>query len=305
MRVLALVDPRGQHAHSRVTPLTTTIITGSRMTQKPDVLVTRLLPPAVMARLARDYAARTNNDDQVYAATTLAKRSEGCQALLVCPTDRLSAEVIATLPDSVRVIATFSVGYEHIDLDAAKARGIAVTNTPDVLTDATADVAMMLLLGAARRATEAEAILRSGQWRSWATTWMLGTQVTGKKLGILGMGRIGHAVARRARGFDMEIHYHNRRPVPDTEAVGAIYHERGEDMLTQCEFLSIHCPATPETHHWLNAARIAAMPDGAIVVNTARGPVVDDNAMIAALRSGKLAAAGLDVYQPVDEVRRV
>jgi glyoxylate reductase len=219
-----------------------------------------------------------------------------CDALLVCPTERIGAEIIDRLPEQVRIIATFSVGYEHIDTGAARTRGIIVTNTPDVLTNATADVTMLLLLGAARRAWEAETVLRNDQWRSWSTTWMLGTEVTGKRLGIFGMGRIGRAVARRARGFDMAIHYHNRqRLAPDLEQ-GARYHARDTDMLPHCDFLSINCPATSATLGWLNAERIALLPDGAIVVNTARGTIVDDEALIAALNRGKLAAAGLDVF---------
>ncbi len=195
------------------------------------------------------------------------------------------------------MIATFSVGTDHIDLAAAKARGIAVSNTPGVLTDATADIAFLLLLGAARRASEGERLIREGRWEGWAPTQLVGVHVTGKRLAILGMGRIGQAVARRARGFDMEIHYHNRRRLPADEEVGAIYHADADDLLSVADFLSIHSPATPETHHWLNAERIARLPDRAVVINTARGSVVDDEALIAALRSGKLAAAGLDVFE--------
>ena len=267
------------------------------MTDKPEVLVTRKLPDAVEARLKRNYRARLNRDDRLYDKGDILGKCGGCDAMLACPTDKLDAGLLADLPDSVRIIATFSVGYEHIDLDAAKARNIIVTNTPDVLTAATADIAMLLLLGAARRAYEAEQILRSSQWGSQATTWMLGTQVTGKRLGILGMGRIGRAVAQRARGFEMEVHYHNRSRLPPDEEQGAIYHDSGEDMLPHSDFLSIHCPATAETHHWLNHERIDKLPQGAIVINTARGPVVDDEALIAALNSGRLAAAGLDVYE--------
>lgn len=267
------------------------------MTDKPEVLVTRKLPDAVEAQLKRDYQARLNPDDTLYDKGDVPGKSAGCDAILACPTDKFDAGLLAELPDSVRIIATFSVGYEHIDLDAAKARGIIITNTPDVLTAATADIAMLLLLGAARRAYEAEQVLRSNQWGSWATTWMLGTQVTGKRLGILGMGRIGRAVAQRARGFEMDVHYHNRSRLPASEEQGAIFHASGEDMLPHADFLSIHCPATAETHHWLNRERIEMLPPGAIVVNSARGAVVDDDALIAALNSGRLAAAGLDVYE--------
>jgi lactate dehydrogenase-like 2-hydroxyacid dehydrogenase len=266
------------------------------MTDRPAVLVTRKLPEAVEARLARDYDARFNSDDRVYTSDELVDLASGAFAIIPCHTERLSAEVIARLPDSVRAICSYSVGFDHIDLAAAKARGIIVTNTPEVLSDATAEVAMLLMLGAARRAFEGEREIRTDTWAEWSAVYQLGVQVTGKRLGILGMGRVGRIMARRARGFDMEIHYYNRRRLaPEVEA-GAIYHESVEDLLPHCDFLSIHCPATPETRHLLNAERIALLPDSAVVVNTARGAVVDDDALIAALRSGRLFAAGLDVY---------
>ena len=174
--------------------------------------------------------------------------------------------------------------------------------TPDVLNDCTADMAMMLLLAAARRAHECGQILRTGGWTGMAPTWMLGTKVSGKRLGIVGMGRIGKVMAKRARGFDMEVHYHNRSRLPADLEHGAIYHADADEMLPLCDFISMHCPASPETKHWLNTDRIARLPDGAVVVNTARGPVVDETALIAALQSGKLAAAGLDVFEREPEV---
>jgi lactate dehydrogenase-like 2-hydroxyacid dehydrogenase len=266
------------------------------MTDRPAVLVTRKLPEAVEARLARDYDARLNSDDRVYTSDELVDLAAGAFAIIPCHTEKLSAEVIERLPDSVRAICSFSVGFDHIDLAAARARGIIVTNTPEVLSDATAEVAMLLMLGAARRAYEGEREIRTDTWAEWSAVYQLGVQVTGKRLGILGMGRVGRIMARRASGFDMEIHYYNRRRLaPEVEA-GAIYHESVEDLLPHCDFLSIHCPATPETRHLLNAERIALLPDSAVVVNTARGAVVDDDALIAALRSGRLFAAGLDVY---------
>ena len=267
------------------------------MAKKPIVLVTRKLPDAVHDRLKRDYEPRLNIEDRLYGGEDLVRLAEGADALLPCPTDKLTAAVIRKLPDSIKIIATFSVGYEHIDTSAAKARGILVTNTPDVLTDATADIAMLLLLGAARRAQEGERMVREATWSSWAPTGMLGVHVTGKRLGIFGMGRIGRAVAQRARGFEMEIHYSNRRPLPPDQEAGAIFHDTAEGMLPHCDVLSINCPANAETHHWLNAARIRMLPKGAIVVNTARGTIVDDEALIAALKSGHLAAAGLDVFE--------
>jgi lactate dehydrogenase-like 2-hydroxyacid dehydrogenase len=266
------------------------------MTAKPTVLVTRKLPDAVTQRLLRDYDARLNPDDRLYGSDELLKRAAGCDALLPCPTDKLAAELVAALPEKIRIIATFSVGYEHIDVNACKARGIVVGNTPDVLTDATADIALLLLLGAARRAYEGERMVREATWGAWAPTGMLGVHMTGKRLGIYGMGRIGQAVAKRARAFDMVIHYHNRTRLPLELEQGAFFHARAEDMLPHCDFLSINAPATPATTGFLNTERIALLPDGAIVVNTARGPLVDDSALIAALKSGKLAAAGLDVY---------
>jgi lactate dehydrogenase-like 2-hydroxyacid dehydrogenase len=266
------------------------------MTNRPVVLVTRKLPAAVEARLARNYDSRFNPDDRVYSADELIALAEGAQAIIPTHTEKLNADVIGRLPACVRAICSFSVGFDHIDLQAAKQRGILVTNTPDVLSDATAEIAMLLLLGAARRAHEGEQLIRTRTWHEWSPTYRLGIQVTGKRLGILGMGRVGQAMARRARGFDMQIHYHNRRRLtPELEA-GATFHDTVEGLLPHCEFLSIHCPATPETHHLLNTQRIALLPDGAVVVNTARGAVVDDDALIDALRSGKLFAAGLDVF---------
>jgi lactate dehydrogenase-like 2-hydroxyacid dehydrogenase len=266
------------------------------MSEKPVVLVTRKLPEAVEARLARDYRARFNEEDRLYSTDELLALTEGADGILPCHTEHLSAEVIARLPDGVRVVANMSVGVDHVDLNAAKGRGIVVTNTPDVLSDATAEIAMLLMLGAARRASEGERLVRAREWRDWSPAFMVGTQVTGKRLGIVGMGRVGQVVARRGRGFDMTIHYHNRRPLPGEQEAGAIYHEHVEDLLPHCDVLSLHCPATPDSRNLLNAERIALLPDGAIVVNTARGAIVDDEALIAALRSGKLAAAGLDVF---------
>jgi lactate dehydrogenase-like 2-hydroxyacid dehydrogenase len=266
------------------------------MSKKAVVLVTRKLPQAVEARLARDYDARFNKEDAVYNSKQIIDLAAGADAIIPCHTEKLTAEVIQQLPDSIRAICSFSVGYDHIDLDAAKARDIIVTNTPEVLSDATAEIAMLCLLGAARRAYEGEHEIRTETWADWSATYQLGIQVTGKRLGILGAGRVGQIMAKRARGFDMEIHYYNRNRLPAELEAGAIYHESVEALLPHCDFLSIHCPATPETHHLINAERIALLPDGAIVVNTARGAVIDDNALIDALRSGKLFAAGLDVF---------
>ena len=260
------------------------------------ILATRRLPPNVTARLERDYDASLNPADEIYSSDTLLEKAAGHDGILCCSSERFTKEVIAALPERVRIIATFSVGYEHIDVEAAKKRGLMVTNTPDVLTDATADIAMLCLLGAARRGSEGDRMVREGRWTAWHTTMMLGTHVSGKRLGIFGMGRIGRAVARRARGFGMEIHYHNRsRLAPELEE-DAVYHETPEALLEVSEFLSINAPSSPETVEFLDARRIAQLPRGAIVVNTARGNMIDDEALIAALRSGQVGAAGLDVF---------
>ncbi|HKV00152.1 MAG TPA: D-glycerate dehydrogenase [Vineibacter sp.] len=265
--------------------------------RKPRVLATRLFPPAVEARLQAHFDAVLNPKDAIYDADHLVQATGGCAGLMCAAGDPVNAAAIARFPDTLRIIATFSVGYEHIDVAAAAKRGIIVTNTPDVLTDATADITLLCLLGAARRAQEGIDMLRGKQWDGWAPTQLMGTHVTGKRLGILGMGRIGQAVADRARAFRMTIHYSNRHRLPPDLEQGATFHADPEAMLPHCDFLSLNCPLTADTRHWLNAARIARLPDGAIVVNTARGPVVDDAALIAAVRSGKLASVGLDVFE--------
>ncbi len=269
------------------------------MADKPILLVTRRLPPDVEARIRRDYRAELNERDAVWGADDLVARSRESEAdaILTCGTETFTRDVIERLPDRLKIVATFSVGYDHIDVAAARDRGLVVTNTPDVLTDATADITMLCLLGAARQAQNAERILREGRWGRWGATDMLGLEVTGKRLGIYGMGRIGRAVARRARGFDMEIHYSNRNRLPPEREQGAIYHADADEMLPRCDFLSTNCPGSAETSHFVNARRIALLPDGAVVVNTARGSVIEDDSLIAALQSGKLAAAGLDVFE--------
>lgn len=266
------------------------------MTNKPTVLVTRKLPTSVEFRLKQDFDARLNLNDKIYSSDEIIELSAGATAIIPCHTEKLTAEVIHQLPDSVKAICSFSVGYDHIDLEAAKARNIIVTNTPDVLNDATAEISMLLLLGAARRAYEGEHQIRTDSWADWGATFQLGKQVTGKKLGILGMGRVGQIMAKRARGFDMEIHYYNRSRLSPELELDATYHESVEALLPHCDFLSIHCPATPETHHLINTTRIEMLPDNAVVINTARGAVIDDDALISALKSGKLFSAGLDVF---------
>ena len=263
---------------------------------KPVVLVTRKLPEAVEDRLRRDYQPRLNPDDRLYSRDALIEAAAGADAIIPCHTERFSAEVIARLPASVRIIANFSVGFDHVDVEAAKGRGLVVTNTPEVLSDATAELTILLMLGAARRASEGERLVRTRTWRDWSPSFMVGTQVSGKRLGIVGLGRVGRVTARRARGFDMEIHYHDLQRLPPDLEAGAIYHPTPEDLMPHCDFLAFHCVATPQTRKMLNSDRIVLLPPGAIVVNASRGAVIDDEALIAALKSGKVAAAGLDVY---------
>lgn len=263
---------------------------------KPSILVTRRLPEAVQARIARDYDAEFNDDDHVFTPDELLRRCQGKDAVLPCHSERFTAEVIEQLPDSVKIIANFSVGVDHVDLEAAKQRGIVVTNTPDVLSDATAEIALLLTLGAARRASEGERLVRSGAWQDWSPSFMVGTQVTGKTVGIVGMGRVGQVAAKRFRGFDMQVRYHNRSRLPAEKEQGAVYHGDLDEMLGQCDVVSLHCPATAETRGLINAERLGRMKNGAILVNTARGALVDDDALLDALTTGKLAAAGLDVF---------
>lgn len=266
------------------------------MSDKPKVFATRLMPPDVEARFRAEFDAVPNETDAALDLDAIVARADGCRGIICSPTEKMDAEAISKLPDSVEILTTFSVGCDHIDLDAAKARGLIVANTPDVLTDATADTTILCLLGAARMAQDSERILRAGEWGRWAPTAMLGVHMSGKRLGIVGMGRIGQATARRAMGFDMTVMYHNRRELGPEDNQGAAYYADAADMLPQCDFLALTCPLTPETHHWLNAERIAMLPDGAVIANSARGPVVDDDALIPALQSGKIAAAGLDVF---------
>lgn len=266
------------------------------MDNKPVVLVTRKLPESVENKLMQNFEAILNPQDKLYSTEEILQIAEDVDAILPCHTEKFSAETIALLPPRVKAITNFSVGTDHVDLEAAKRKGIIVTNTPDVLSDATAEIAMLLMLGAARRASEGERMVRDQQWKDWSPAFMVGKQITGKRIGILGMGRVGQVVARRARGFDMKVHYHNRKPLNAGDSNGAVYHATVEDMLSEIDVLSIHCPATDETLGLINKERIALMNPDAIIVNTSRGAVVDDDALVEALKSGKIAAAGLDVF---------
>ena len=264
--------------------------------ERPRLLATRRFPPEIETRLRGEYRATLNETDRIYPPEELVAAAREHDAVMCCPSERFSREVLEQVAGSVGIVATFSVGFEHIDVPAARDLGVVVTNTPDVLTDATADAAMLCILAAARRGAEGDRFVRSGRWDRWHTMLMLGVHVTGKRLGILGMGRIGQALARRARGFDMPVHYHNRRRLPPDQEQRAAFHADPADLLAASDVLSIHCPSSPETVRFLDSERIAMLPEGAIVVNTARGNIVDDEALIAALRTGRVAAAGLDVF---------
>ena len=243
-----------------------------RAENKPTLIVARRLPEAVEARLAAGYTAHFAEDRAAADLPALA-RAHDAAAMLVAPGVAVTEAVIDALPPSVRIIATFSVGTDHIALAAAERRGIAVTNTPDVLTDATADLTLLLILAASRRASEGERLLRAGGWTGWTPTQLMGQGLAGRRLGIVGMGRIGQAVAARARIFGLNIHYHGRRALPETEARGARFHARLEDLLAVSDILSLHCPLTPETRGLIDAERLARLPPQAILINTGRPPV--------------------------------
>ncbi len=266
------------------------------MTQKLLVAATRRLVQPAEDRVAARFQFRPGNDEAAFTPALVAETAKDAVALLCTPTEPVNAEAIAMLPESLKVLSTVSVGFEHIDLAAAKARGIRVTNTPGVLDDATADIALLLILGATRRASDGERLLRADRWIGIRPTQLLGMQITGKRLGIIGMGRIGSAVATRAKAFGMSVCYHNRKRVDPATEAGAVYVPKLEDLLAQSDVVSLHAPLTPETKGLINAQRIAQMKDGACLVNTGRGPLIDDDAVITALRAGKLSSIGLDVY---------
>lgn len=263
---------------------------------RPVIWIPRRLSEATLARARRDYDVIVKDDDTPGSADEIVAISARVDAMIPCHSERFSAEVVARLDPRLRIVANHSVGTDHCDLPALKARGIAVTNTPGVLSDATAELAMMLMLGAARHAVAGDRIVRSGTWDFWSPAFLVGKQVTGSRLGIVGMGGVGRAFARKARGFDMEIHYHNRRRLPEAEEAGAIFHADLDSLLAVSDFLSLHCPATPETLGLMNADRLARLPKGAILVNASRGSLVDEAALLAAIESGHLAGAGLDCF---------
>jgi lactate dehydrogenase-like 2-hydroxyacid dehydrogenase len=260
------------------------------------ILITRKLPPKAEAAFAKSFTCHLNESDTAKSADQIVAEAEGMDGIALTSMDKFPAALINRLPASVKILATVSVGHEHIDIPAAKARGLIVTNTPDVLTDATADIALLLMLGAARGAYWGERMVRENRWAGFSIVYPLGHDFSDMRLGILGMGRIGVAVAKRAKAFGMALHYHNRRPSSDADALGATYHASFDAMLPHCDFLSVNCPMTAETKGIINARTLSLMPEGSIVVNTARGGIVVDEDLIASLTSGHTAAAGLDVY---------
>ena len=259
------------------------------------IFVTRKLLKENEEKLKELFDARLNSDDKIYSAQEIIDGSKDCDGILSSVTDPINAETISKLSKSIKIIANGAVGFGNIDFKAARAKEITVTNTPDVLTDATADIQILLLLGASRKAYEGRIAAETQSWK-WSWDFLLGKQMSNKRLGILGMGRIGRAVAKRAKAFGMEIHYHNRSKLSAELEDGAIYHKNLKDLFAKSEFLSINCPATPETKSIINKETLSYLEENTVVGNAARGDVVDDNAMVEALKSGKVFAYGLDVY---------
>ena len=267
--------------------------------KKPLVVITRKLPDAIETRLMELFDVRLNVDDEAMNEAALTEAVKKADVLVPTITDTIDARLIAAAGKKLKLIANYGTGVDHIDLAAAQEKGITVTNTPDVLTEDTADMTMALILAVPRRLVEGERILRSGDWSGWSPTWMLGHRIFGKRLGIIGMGRIGQAVARRARGFGLSIHYHNRNPVHEEieNELEATYWESLDQMLAHMDFVSVNCPHTPATYHLLSARRLKLLQPHAVIVNTARGEVIDENALTQVLQAGDIAGAGLDVFE--------
>jgi glyoxylate reductase len=267
--------------------------------KKPLVVVTRKLPEVIETRMMELFDTRLNDSDTPLPKAALIEAVKAAEILVPTVTDRIDSSVLAHANPKLGLIASYGTGVDHIDVEAAYARGITVTNTPGVLTEDTADMTMALILTVARRLVEGERLARSGEWPGWSPTSMLGHRITGKRLGILGMGRIGSAVARRARGFGIAIHYHNRRRVPEAleTELEATYWESLDQMLARMDIISVNCPHTPATFHLLSARRLALLRPTAIIVNTSRGEVIDEAALTRMLRNRQLAGAGLDVFE--------
>ncbi len=266
---------------------------------KVKVIVTRRLPEPVETRMSELFDVELNATDTPMTIEQLADAAGRCDVLVPTLTDRIDGRMLARAGDRLRLIAQFGGGVDNIDVQACVSRGITVTNTPGVLTEDTADMTMALILSAPRRILDGVAAMQSGQFTGWSPTWMLGRRIYGKRLGIVGMGRIGTAVARRAKAFGLQIHYHNRKPVRQqvAESLEATYWESLDQMLARMDIVSINCPHTPATYHLLSGRRLRLMPAGSYLVNTARGSVVDEKALIELIESGRIAGAGLDVFE--------
>lgn len=267
--------------------------------ERPKTIVTRKLPEKVEARMAELFDCEFNVDDVPMSVEQLKDAVSRAQVFVPTVTDDITSEIIGSAGDQLKLIANFGVGVDHIDLAAARARNIPVTNTPGVLTEDTADMVMALILSVPRRLAEGEKLVRAGEWKGWGPTGMLGHRVNGKRLGIIGMGRIGQAIARRARGFNMEIDYHNRHRLPEAveQTLGANWRGNLDDMLADIDILSINCPYTAETRHLLDEQRLGLLGKDVYVINAARGEIIDEEALTDALEKGEIAGAGLDVYE--------
>lgn len=277
---------------------------GRRVNGTPRVVVTRHLLPSIEARMRELFDSRLNPDDRALSHEELQAAMADCDVLVPTVTDTIDTSLIESAGDRLKLIASFGAGTDHIDLAAAAERGIMVTNTPGVFTDDTADLTMAMIIGVPRRIREGTSLVRQKEWTGWAPSALLGRQLGGKILGIVGMGRIGQAVAHRARAFGLEIHYHNRKPLPRAveSMFGATYVENLDEMLGRSDIVTLHCPASPETHGLIDAGRIAAMKPGSALVNTARGDLVDYEALISALQEERLSGAGLDVFPQEPEI---
>lgn len=260
------------------------------------ILITRKLLKASEEKAAQLFETKFNSNDELYSQAKLIELSQGCDAVLTSLTDKMDADTINKLPETVKVISNFAVGFGNIDLEAAKKRGIAVTNTPEVLSDATAEIGILLILGACRRVSEGIEAARESNWK-WSADYLIGKQLTGSRLGILGMGRIGQKIAKIAKSLGMIIHYHNRSRLSEDKEQGAIYHDSLKSLFSVSDVLSICCPATKETENLINKETVEYFPTGAVITNVARGDIVDDEALIDALHRRKIYAAGLDVYK--------
>ena len=267
--------------------------------KKPLVVVTRRLPDMVETRMAELFDVRLNHDDAPMRQADLIEAVKTADVLVPTITDMIDSAVLAQAGPQLRLIANFGAGVDHIDVQQALARGVTVTNTPGVLTEDTADMTMALILAVARRIAEGARVVPDDEWTGWSPTWMLGRRITGKRLGIVGMGRIGQALARRARAFGLSIHYHNRRRVPAAteQALEATYWESLDQMLARMDIISVNCPHTPATYHLLSARRLKLLKPSAIIVNTARGEIIDETAMARMLEANELSGAGLDVFE--------